>query len=287
MNSDEMSNSENFHPMLAEKDDDGRIIRWASVGTFTAKDKRFRVRDLKPRFFSLNDVREWMESDDAGTKAWNELRNLSYRDLQAFVEHEKARAAELQHRIRKEKELVEEGALPEEMRVFPDECWAYVDFLRFRANAAWQIIQYIAEKGVAEKGEPVPKWDELTEKEKEATNGTPGRKTVLNDPTTYPAITLQAVLEWTSEPDHKSKPFRGEDSLCAFVADRVKERVGYEVPQETMKSRLQSLMRELDIDLPRGHTNNASYFKARDAIQAAMQHESIQAAMKQHESYLR
>ena len=101
----------------------------------------------------------------------------------------------------------------------------------------------------------------------------PGRRSTLNDPETYPAVTLRAVLEWTNDDANRAKPFRSKTqlSLCGFVSERLEGKVGYQVPQDTIKTRLQSLMSDLGVELPHGHTNTRSYFEAREEITEAME----------------
>jgi hypothetical protein len=101
------------------------------------------------------------------------------------------------------------------------------------------------------------------------TAGTPGRKVTLDDPSAHPAKTLNAVLKWTDT--NSSGNFRGENSLCGFVSERLVEVVGYKIPQDTIKSRLRSLMNELNVELPHGATNALSYIKAREEVIRAME----------------
>jgi hypothetical protein len=105
----------------------------------------------------------------------------------------------------------------------------------------------------------------------------PGRKSTLKDPDTHPVIILKALLEWTGDDSNRTKPFRSESqpSLCGHVSKRLKEPAGHLVSQDTIKSRLQSLMRELGVELPRGHTNKRSYFEAREEITEAMKEHGL------------
>jgi len=117
--------------------------------------------------------------------------------------------------------------------------------------------------------------ERLTEEEAQdiAEESQPGRKSTLNDPEAHPSRMLKAVLEWTREDTNRGKPFRSEvqESLCGFLSKRLEEKVGYPVPQDTIKTRLRSIMDEMGVQLPHGHTNILSYFEAREEITEAMQ----------------
>jgi hypothetical protein len=99
-----------------------------------------------------------------------------------------------------------------------------------------------------------------------------GRKTVLETPEAYPEVILKAVLEWTDDDANQEKPFRSENqpSLCGHVSERLEEPASRSVSQETIKSRLRSIMDEMDVKLPHGPTNRLSYFQAREEIIEAM-----------------
>lgn len=105
----------------------------------------------------------------------------------------------------------------------------------------------------------------------------PGRKTTLNDPEAHPSVMLKAVLEWTDDDANRKKPFRSETkpSLCGHVSERLEEPAGYSVSQETIKSRLRSIMNEMDVQLPHGPTNKLSYFQAREEITEAMKEHDL------------
>jgi len=110
-----------------------------------------------------------------------------------------------------------------------------------------------------------------------AEESAPGRRSTLNDPEAHPAVMLKAVLEWTDNDSNRAKPFRSENqpSLCGHVSKRLEEPAGYVVPQETIKTRLRSLMSELGVELPYGHTNKRSYFESREEITEAMQEKGL------------
>jgi hypothetical protein len=141
-------------------------------------------------------------------------------------------------------------------------------FLRARREVYDALLERRA------KGRDMP-WETLTEADaqEDVEESQSGRKSTLNDPETYPAVTLRAVLEWVGDDKNRAKPFRSESqsSLCGFVSERLEEKVGYQVPQDTIKTRLQSLMSELGVELPHGHTNTRSYFESREEITEAMQ----------------
>jgi len=105
-----------------------------------------------------------------------------------------------------------------------------------------------------------------------------GRKSTLNDPGAYPAETLNAVLEWTGDDANRGRPFRSgshNETLCGFVSETLADHAGYEISQETIKTRLRSLMDELNVELPHGPTNKHSYFEAREQIVEAMQERGL------------
>lgn len=103
----------------------------------------------------------------------------------------------------------------------------------------------------------------------------PGRPPTIDDPSTHPVATLNTVLEWTDDDANRSRPFRGENSLCGFVSEQLKDEVGFEVPQDTVKARLRSMMDDLKVDLPHGPTNKRSYFEAREDIIEAMKERDL------------
>lgn len=121
--------------------------------------------------------------------------------------------------------------------------------------------------------------DRLTEGEAEeiAEESKPGRRSTLNDPEAHPSVMLRAVLEWTGDDSNRAKPFRSENqpSLCGHVSKRLEEPAGYAVSEETIKTRLESIMSELGVELPHGHTNKRSYFEAREEIAEAMREHGL------------
>lgn len=138
--------------------------------------------------------------------------------------------------------------------------------LRFRLSIVETILYRFETFGSVER---------LAEEEAQdiAEESQPGRKSTLNDPEAHPSRMLKAVLEWTREDTNRRKPFRSEvqESLCGFLSKRLEEKVGYPVPQDTIKTRLRSIMDEMGVQLPHGHTNILSYFEAREEITEAMQ----------------
>ena len=142
--------------------------------------------------------------------------------------------------------------------------------LRFRLSIIETVLYRFEAFGSVER---------LTEGEAQeiAEQSQPGRKSTLNDPETHSSAMLEAVLEWTGEDANQSKPFRSENqqSLCGFVSERLKEETEYPVPQDTIKTRLRSIMDEMGVQLPHGHTNTLSYFEAREEITEAMQEHGL------------
>ena len=88
---------------------------------------------------------------------------------------------------------------------------------------------------------------------------------------------LKAVLEWTNDDANRKKPFRSETkpSLCGHVSERLEEPAGHSVSQDTIKSRLRSIMNEMGVQLPHGPTNKLSYFQAREEITEAMKKHNL------------
>lgn len=112
---------------------------------------------------------------------------------------------------------------------------------------------------------------ELSQEEaEEIISGVGGRKLTIDDPSAYSVETLNALLEWTADEANKGSNFRGKDSLCGFIAQRLEPHANHKPPQSTIRSRLESLMESLNVNLPHGSTNALSYFKARDQIKKAM-----------------
>jgi hypothetical protein len=144
---------------------------------------------------------------------------------------------------------------------------------RFRRGVLENVLYQFEVFGQVQ--EKLPEGDLQQVDELAAKQPQPGRDSILNDPTAYPSKTLNAVLEWTSDNANKPKPFRSEcnPSLCGFVSEQLadEEAAGWKIPEDTIKTRLRSLMDELDVELPHGPTNKLSYFEARGQIVEAMQ----------------